>query len=154
RIFGVGGRPLHDDLRDLAGIVPGHETADWRIVRMLAHVCPVPQSSLAPTALISALQCLESSSISFSNCAGDRSTRSKLLMAKKSRVSGRSSAVATSSWIFATRSGGMLPGPNSANQAVVAKPGTPASATVGRSGRAAARLADATARIRTRPALA
>ena len=53
-------------------------------------------SILAPTALISASQCLESRSISSPNCAGERLTRSKLFFSKNSRVCGRSSTLLTS----------------------------------------------------------
>ena len=45
----------------------------------------------------------------------------------------------------------MLAGPHSANQAVVENPGTPASATVGKSGRSTARFSPAAARILTLP---
>ncbi len=45
----------------------------------------------------------------------------------------------------------MLAGPNSANHTVVEKPGTPASAMVGSSGRTCARLSPAAARILTLP---
>ena len=48
-------------------------------------------------------------------------------------------------------SGAMFAGPNRANQAVVEKPGTPASAMVGSSGRAATRFSPAAARILTFP---
>ena len=122
RTLHVGRRPLHDDLGDVIGIVPGHEAANGRV--LFSHDCvplsfvalavgsrqqtcrwslspqsrvaSILQSSLAPTAFTSAPQCLRSSWMSWENCAGERSTRSKLLVRKNSRDCGDSRTLATS----------------------------------------------------------
>src|SRR5258707_4374176 len=157
RILCIGGGALHEHLGDVIGVVAGHETANGRI--LFGHDCypclqrgfPNIQSSFAPTALISAPQCAKSSWMSLENCAGVRSTRSKLFTRKNSRDCGNSKTLATSAWIFATSSGAMFAGPNSTNQAVREKPGPPASAIVGKSGRSVARFSPAAARILTFP---
>src|SRR5215467_5305206 len=153
RMLGVGRRALHDHLGDVIGVMAGHEAANRRILFRHDRYPSLParfpniQSSFAPTALISAPQCAKSSWMSLENCAGVRSTRSKLFTRKNSRDCGNSKALATSAWIFATSSGAIFAGPNSANQAVVENPGTPASAIVGNSGRSTARFSPAAARI-------
>src|SRR4026209_554852 len=100
----------------------------------------VVQSTLAPTCLISAPQCLESCSTSLANSAGESVTRSKLFLSKNSFDCGRAGSLLAAAGIFVPRAAGMLAGPNSANHTVVQNPGTPASAMVGSSGRTCARL--------------
>src|SRR5262249_37899341 len=101
RILGIGGRALHEHLGDVVGVVAGHETANGRILfghdgyASLQRGFPNLQSSFAPTALTNAPQCAKSSWMSLENCAGVRSTRSKLFTRKNSRDCGNSKTLAT-----------------------------------------------------------